>query len=187
MEKKSARKIALEKRNALTEEERMLKSEAILKNLYMLDEFLRSYKVGMYASIGSEVITYPLIGRAKILDKGVSFPVVTDVKNSEMEFRYVLSVSDLKAGYMSIPEPLLAKTVMEEPDILIMPLTAYDNDLNRVGYGKGFYDRYLAKHPSVIKVGIAYECQKTEHIDTDVNDIKCDFIITEEKIYERLQ
>lgn len=187
MEKNSARKISLENRNALTEEERMIKSAMILKNLYMLDAFLRSYKVGMYASIGSEVITYPITGRAQILDKGVAFPLVTDAKASDMEFRYVLSVSDLKAGYMSIPEPLLAKTVMEKPDILIMPLTAFDNELNRVGYGKGFYDRYLSKHPSVIKVGLAYECQKTEHIDTDANDIKCDFIITEEKIYERLQ
>lgn len=185
MEKRTARKEALDNRNSLTEEDCMIKSAAILKSLYGLDAFLRAYKVGMYASIGNEVITYPLIGRAQILDKGVAFPIVTDKDNREMVFKYILKVSDLKKGYMSIPEPLDSKTEMEHPDVIVMPLVAFDESLNRVGYGKGYYDRYLSKHPEAVKIGLAYECQKTDLIDTDDNDIKCDYIITEEKIYER--
>lgn len=184
MEKSLIRNKILNLRNSLSEDDRMMKSAAILKRLYGLDAFLRAYKVGMYASIGSEVITYPLIGRAQILDKGVAFPEVTDKDKSEMIFKYILKVSDLKKGYMSIPEPLCSKTVMEEPDVLIVPLVAFDDKLNRVGYGKGFYDRYFELHPNCVKIGLAYECQKADMIDTTDNDIKCDYIITEDAIYE---
>lgn len=185
MEKSLIRNKILNIRNSLSEDECMMKSAAILKRLYGLDAFLRAYKVGMYASIGSEVITYPLIGRAQILDKGVAFPEVTDKDKSEMIFKYIMKVSDLKKGYMSIPEPKDSKTVMEHPDVLIIPLVAFDDKLNRVGYGKGFYDRYLSSHPEIVKIGLAYECQKTEEIDFSENDVKCDFIITEERVYER--
>ena len=185
MEKSLIRNKILNIRNSLSEDECMMKSAAILKRLYGLDAFLRAYKVGMYASIGSEVITYPLIGRAQILDKGVAFPEVTDKDKSEMIFKYIMKVSDLKKGYMSIPEPKDSKTVMDHPDVLIIPLVAFDDKLNRVGYGKGFYDRYLSSHPEIVKIGLAYECQKAEEIDFSENDVKCDFIITEERVYER--
>lgn len=185
MEKSLIRNKILNIRNSLSEDECMMKSAAILKRLYGLDAFLRAYKVGMYASIGSEVITYPLIGRAQILDKGVAFPEVTDKDKSEMIFKYIMKVSDLKKGYMSIPEPKDSKIVMEHPDVLIIPLVAFDDKLNRVGYGKGFYDRYLSSHPEIVKIGLAYECQKAEEIDFSENDVKCDFIITEERVYER--
>lgn len=185
MEKSIARKTATNFRNNLSEDECMMNSAMILKKLYGLDSFLRAYKVGMYASIGNEVITYPLINRAQILDKGVAFPIVTNPSECEMVFKYILKVSDLKKGYMSIPEPLDSKTVMENPDVIIVPIVAFDDNLNRIGYGKGFYDRYLSLHPNTIKIGLAYECQKVESIDAEDNDIKCDFIITEENIYER--
>lgn len=185
MEKNSARQTAIKNRNSLSEEACMEKSAIILKKLYGLDAFLRAYKVAMYASIGNEVITYPLIGRAQILDKGVAFPIVTDDENGKMEFRYILKVSDLKKGYMSIPEPADSKTVMENPDVIIVPLTAFDEDLNRTGYGRGYYDRYLAAHPSAVTIGLAYECQKADKIDCTDNDMSLNFIITEDKIYER--
>lgn len=185
LEKSKVRHTIIDLRNKMTEDECMVKSTVILKKLYGLDAFLRAYKVGMYASINNEVITYPLINRAQLLDKGVSFPIVTDPDNRIMEFRYILKVSDLKKGYMSIPEPVDSKTVMTCPDVLIMPLVAFDDNLNRVGYGKGFYDNYLCNHPEIVKIGLAYECQKVGSIDAAENDICCDYIITEENIYER--
>lgn len=185
MEKSIARQNAIKLRSSMTEEECMEKSTAILKKLYGLDAFLRAYKVGMYASINNEVITYPLVNRAQILDKGIAFPVVTDADKGNMEFRYILKVSDLRRGYMSIPEPLESKTVMNVPDVLIMPVVAFDGELNRVGYGKGYYDRFLSDKTQIVKIGLAYDLQKVDSIEIAENDISCDFIITEEKIYER--
>ena len=73
------------------------------------------------------------------------------------------------------------------PDVLIMPLVAFDNELNRLGYGGGYYDRYLArslKEKKIIKIGIAYSFQKLQKIPTNKYDIRLDYVFTEEKIYK---
>ena len=86
----------------------------------------------------------------------------------------------LKINKYGIPEPISDK--IKYPDILLVPIVAYDKDLNRIGYGGGFYDRYLEKIKKVKKVttiGLAYSFQKVKKIMTNKYDIKLDFIITE--------
>ena len=73
------------------------------------------------------------------------------------------------------------------PDVLIIPLVAFDNELNRLGYGGGYYDRYIAKSfkkKRIIKIGIAYSFQKLNKIPINKYDIRLDYIITEEKFYK---
>lgn len=183
MEKDQIREQYLAIRNAMSMEACMEKSAVILKKLEKQDVFLRSWKVALYASCKNEVITYPLIARAKQLDKGVAFPSFT-AKEPHMDFRYILSVSDLKAGAFHMLQPKENATIMEHPDLIVMPLVAFDAQRNRIGMGGGYYDRYLTAHPKAYTIAIGYECQKTETIPADPFDIRPDLIITEENIYD---
>ena len=96
---------------------------------------------------------------------------------------YQWSIKDpLSINKYGIPEPISNK--IKFPDILLVPLVAYDKNLNRVGYGGGFYDRYIKiikKYKKVITIGLAYSFQKVSKIPVNKNDIKLDFIITEKK------
>ena len=89
----------------------------------------------------------------------------------------------LKINKFGIPEPISSKKFY--PDILLVPLVGYDNDLNRLGYGGGFYDRYIEKIEKikkVIKIGLAFSCQKIKNMTLNKYDKKLDFIITEKEI-----
>ena len=89
----------------------------------------------------------------------------------------------LKINQFGIPEPTSSKKIY--PDILLVPLVAYDNHLNRLGYGGGFYDRYIEKIEKikkVIKIGLAFSYQKIKNIPLSKYDKKLDFIITEKEI-----
>ena len=79
-----------------------------------------------------------------------------------------------------IPEPISNDVIY--PNILLVPLVAYDDNLNRIGYGGGFYDRYIKKikkRKKIITIGLAYSFQKVKKIPTNRHDIKLDYIINE--------
>ena len=81
-----------------------------------------------------------------------------------------------------IPEPLSRE--IKYPDVLLIPLVAFDKNFNRVGYGGGFYDRYLKKikkMKKILTIGLAYSYQKVKQIPVNEYDIKLDFIITEKE------
>ena len=93
----------------------------------------------------------------------ISLPVVK--KNSQMDFYKWSNNNPLKINKFGIPEPISSKIFY--PDILLVPLVGYDIGLNRLGYGGGFYDRYIekiAKIKKVIKIGLAFSCQKIKNI-----------------------
>jgi len=104
-------------------------------------------------------------------------------KNNQMNF-FKWSIDDpLKINKFGIPEPVSSKILY--PDVLLVPLVAFDNNLNRLGYGGGFYDRYIEKIEKikkVVKIGLAFSCQKIASVPMTKYDKKLDFIITEEKI-----
>ena len=90
----------------------------------------------------------------------------------------------LNVSKYGIPEPRLKKKVV--PDILLIPMVAYDDELNRLGYGGGYYDRFLKKYEknNIIKIGLAISCQEVKKLPTDNFDKKMDYILTEKKLYE---
>ena len=81
-----------------------------------------------------------------------------------------------------IPEPLNTQKNYS-PDIVLVPLLAFDKEKNRLGYGKGFYDRYLNKFDNIITVGVAFSFQKYHKLPRDKDDVKLDYILTEKGIY----
>ena len=102
--------------------------------------------------------------------------------NSQMDFFPWMTEDPLVINKYGIPEPISNKIVF--PDILLVPLVAFDDNLNRVGYGGGFYDRYikkLRKKKNIITIGLAYSFQKVKQIQTNKHDVKLDFIVTEKE------
>ena len=111
----------------------------------------------------------------------VSLPIIK--KDNQMNF-YSWSRNDpLKINKFGIPEPVSSKIFY--PDILLVPLVAYDVNLNRLGYGGGYYDRYIErieKIKKIIKIGLAFSFQKISSIPINQYDKKLDFIVTEKEI-----
>ncbi len=120
----------------------------------------------------------------KLLEKrncNISLPIIR--KNNQMDFFEWSSSDPIKINKYGIPEPISSKILY--PDILLVPLVAYDNDLNRLGYGGGFYDRYIykiEKIKKIVKIGLAFSYQKLKKVPIGSHDQKLDFIITEKKI-----
>ncbi len=113
----------------------------------------------------------------------VSLPIIK--KDNQMNF-YSWSRNDpLKINKFGIPEPVSSKIFY--PDILLVPLVAYDSSLNRLGYGGGYYDRYIEKIEKikkVTKIGLAFSFQKISSIPINKYDKKLDFIVTEKEILQ---
>ena len=100
-------------------------------------------------------------------------------KNSQMNFFQWSTNDPLAINKFGIPEPI--SKMVKYPDVLLVPLVAFDKNFNRIGYGGGFYDRYIKKirkRKKVITIGFAYSFQKIKKIPTNNYDIKLDFIIT---------
>tara|TARA_B100001175_G_scaffold10788_1_gene8489 strand:- start:68 stop:613 length:546 start_codon:yes stop_codon:yes gene_type:complete len=142
---------------------------------------LNSKNVGGYYPSNYEIDDLELLVLLKKKNFKVSLPIIK--KNNQMNF-YNWSINDpLKINKFGIPEPLVSKIIY--PDILLVPLVAYDGHLNRLGYGGGYYDRYiekLEKIKKVIKIGLAFSFQKISSIPINQYDKRLDFIFTEKEI-----
>ena len=156
---------------------------------------INSYKFISYLKINSPNLKniggyYPYnyeIDDLEILDLlekkqfNISLPIIK--KNNQMNFFKWSNNDPLKVNKFGIPEPVSSKIFY--PDILLVPLVGYDDNLYRLGYGGGFYDRYIEKIEKikkVIKIGLAFSFQKITSIPTSKYDKKLDFIITEKEI-----
>lgn len=159
-----------------------------------LNEYKEAECLFTYVDYNKEVRTITLIKDALKIGKKVAVPKVYSVNVTEegktskyMKFHYISSLDDLKEGFRGIMEPseeLPVADIDSDKAIMVMPVVAFDEDKNRVGYGGGVYDRYLSTHNVIKKIGVAYEEQKVDKIDDiDSFDIKPDVIITQKSIY----
>ena len=111
----------------------------------------------------------------------ISLPIIK--KNNQMDFFEWTNKNPLKINKYGIAEPISVKKIY--PDIIFIPLVAYDSALNRLGYGGGFYDRYLNKIANIkkiLKIGLAYSYQELKKIPVEEYDNRLDLVITEKKI-----
>ena len=140
-----------------------------------------SKNLGGYYPSSFEVDDLKILELLEKKNYKISLPVIK--KNNQMDFFKWSKNDPLKINKYGIPEPVSSEIFY--PDILLVPLVGYDNDLNRLGYGGGFYDRYIKKIEKikkVIKIGLAFSYQKLKNIPINHNDKKLDFIITEKEI-----
>ena len=177
MTKKEIRKIVKERRSLLLPEEETAASRKILELLISLPEYREADTVYCYVDYNHEVQTWPVMERAMADGKQVAVPRV-DGKN--MDFYYITSKVDLESGYFGIMEPKVGLPIAEEKEALfLMPGVAFDRAHHRVGYGGGFYDRYLERMPELKTVAVAYECQMFEAVPFEEFDIRPEVLITE--------
>ena len=180
--KKDIRKRVLEERNCITDREWEERSRNIYHNVVTHPFFLQADTIYCYVDYRREVGTRQIMEYAWKLNKKVAVPKVND---DEMEFYYIHSFEDLQEGFKGIEEPLDTYPAKDEHALIIMPGAAFDTTCNRIGYGKGYYDKYLHAHPNHKTIAIAFELQMVKHVPADEYDICPEIIITEEKTYER--
>lgn len=184
----SIRNQILSLRNALPINECEEKSNIIMQNVLSLLSVQKAEYVLCYASYKSEVQTDILIKELLKEGKKVYLPRVCGEK---MDFYRIRSLIDLTEGYKGIPEPEAACTerftrTMWEKDkarvVMLLPGVAFSESGARIGYGKGYYDRYLSHIPCMERISLCYELQMVEAIPADTYDIPMTIIVTEEKI-----
>tara|TARA_B100000700_G_scaffold261756_1_gene297873 strand:- start:218 stop:763 length:546 start_codon:yes stop_codon:yes gene_type:complete len=139
--------------------------------------------IGGYYPCNYEIDDLEVLNFLRNKKANISLPIIRE--NNQMDFFEWTNRDPLKINNYGIAEPILAKKVY--PDIIFIPLVAYDDDLNRLGYGGGFYDRYLEKIEKIkkiLKIGLGFSYQKLKKIPTNKYDKKLDLIITEKKIIQ---
>lgn len=157
------------------------KSLKICKSVCELSEFSKCDTLFLYAPIKSEADPTPLFDAARLTGMRVAFPIsLTDT--FELDFRFVDSLDDLLIGAYSIREPKkdAEKAYFTKKSICIVPALAFDFHGHRLGYGKGFYDRFLNKFNG-LSVGITYAELKCSNLPHESTDIPVDIIITDKE------
>ena len=138
--------------------------------------------VGSYYPVNFEADTFQLMKMFKQKGYKLSLPVISS--KYDMIF-YTWNLNDpLHVNKYGIPEPKSKIKVI--PSILLIPMVAYDKRLNRLGYGGGYYDRFLEKYEkkNILKIGLAITCQEVKKLPTNNFDKKMDYILTEKKLYK---
>ena len=137
--------------------------------------------IGGYYPVNFEIDDWTLLRKFKKNKFNISLPVIK--KNFQMDF-YLWSFSEpLKINKYGIPEPESKNIVY--PDVLLIPLVAFDKNLNRLGYGGGYYERLtekLSKKKKIIKIGLAFSIQEIDKVPTNMYDKKLDYIVKNKNI-----
>ncbi len=198
LEKKNLRKELLESRDKLKQEDVFTMSDKILKTIKQFPEWEQAEVIYTYVSFGKEVDTISLIKECFKEGKKVAVPKV--LGKGKMEFFYISSIEELKRSSWGIlePEGIEEKLAIpfsfenisfikeqEKQLFIIIPGVGFDKKLNRLGYGGGFYDRYLKQYGvhNFLKISLAFPIQIKENILFEKHDICMDRIVTPEGIF----
>ena len=182
--KHELRRHAQRARRAMTPHEREDASLMIFDHVVRTPQFRRARYLATSLPLESEVNTWPLIERAKRMKKRVFAPKIK--KNGSLRFCELDSITELTSNRFGIAEPQHDRSIdVRRLDVVIVPLVAFDECCNRIGMGGGFYDRtfsFLSHRRSFKKpklIGLAFNCQRVEHIPASPWDIQLFRVITE--------
>ena len=175
MDKKELRRQIREKKRAMTEEQ-IVTAGARLGELFLnCPEYKAAKTIYGYLPYNQEVRTVPMLEQAMKDGKRVAVP---KCYGDQMRFIYLDDLSQVESGYAGIPEPIADEPVAEDKTALVlMPGLAFTEDGNRMGYGGGFYDKFLAAEPDHPTVALCYDFQMVEYIPTDDYDIPVDRVL----------
>jgi 5-formyltetrahydrofolate cyclo-ligase len=182
--KAELRALALAKRDALSDEQRAAAAEALAKRGAPF-EITPGMVVSGYAPIRSEFDPKPLM--LKLAEKGarLALPCI-NARGQSLTFRAWAAHDRLMLGPLGIPEPSPAAAEVH-PDVMLVPLAAFDRLGHRIGYGAGYYDytfAHLRKTKHVIGVGLAFAAQETKAIPALSHDVALDYVLTERKTFD---
>ena len=179
--KNSIRTILRQKKEAMLPEDRLEKSRRICRHLMAIIRDKETVMV--YTSKEKEVNTVPLIHALFRQKNPVVVPIIVK-EDVSLRLSYLRDFSALVPSTFGVPEPIGNEIPAAAEDIgtIVLPMLGFDRTGGRIGYGAGYYDRFLSKYPDLRKVGIAFACQEVGNLPVDENDIRMDTIITEDGI-----
>lgn len=175
MNKKELRNRIRQQKRAMTPEQIEEKSR-VLGQLFTQSALYRQAKsIYGYLPYNQEVRTVPMLQQALRDGKRVAVP---KVYGDEMRFIYMDDLSAVETGYAGIPEPVADAPVADDPTALVlMPGLAFDPEGHRVGYGGGFYDKFLEREPGHPTLALCYDFQMLPHLETQAHDIPVDCVL----------
>ena len=184
MDKKILRKELIEKRKNIPKDKKVIYDKQISKQIIESDWFKKAEQILVFASSNDEFDTRYIIECCKIENKNLFYPVCIDNKGN-MKFLKVDSISDLQTGMYNIPEPqpYCEEYKPKKNDIVIVPCLSVDKNGFRIGYGKGYYDRFL-KGFNGVSICPCYEELLADTLPTDKYDIKINIIVTQNSTKE---
>lgn len=186
-EKCSLRSILLEKRRSLSTDERDLAQQNSVNCIKGLSIYRESKHVGVYQHSAYEVPTDSLITLNTLENKLTYLPIITSTHNSQMRFAQISSETRFKKNSLGVSEPIIAESELHAAlklDLLFLPLVGFDNDCNRLGMGKGYYDRFLehrlksSDFTPPFLIGLAFTEQHADVIPTNQWDVPLDAVVT---------
>lgn len=186
--KKELRKKVQEVRDGLDPAHRQSLSGRIAENLWSVPEFVTAETILFFLSFRSEVDTLPMIRRALDENRTVCIPC-TEIDDKSMTASRIQNLDgDLRLGNYNILEPkteCLRPVPPEKIDVILMPGVAFDPAGGRLGYGGGYYDRFLEKcDPRCLLVALAFELQIMDHVPCADHDAHIHRIVTEERVID---
>ena len=177
--KEKIREDYLMKRSEQNDEELEEKSSKIKEKLFSINEYKKAKTIMLYCSFGNEVKTESII-KEMIEEKRVVVPKI--IQNKQMEPIEISKTTLFKKNDLEISEPIDGKTIdKNEIDIIIIPAVAFDFIGHRIGYGQGYYDRFL-EGMGAKKIGVAFDFQLTKEIPAEAHDVKVDAVITDKRV-----
>lgn len=175
MDKQQLRKAIREKKRAMTPEEIERRSEILVRLFLETPAYRQARTLYGYLPYNQEVRTIPILKQALRDGKQVAVP---KVYGDTMNFILLEDLTQVAKGYAGIPEPIADDPVAQDPAALVlMPGLAFDPQGHRIGYGGGFYDKFLAQEPEHPTVALCYDFQVLPHLDTQEFDIPVDLVL----------
>ena len=175
MDKKELRGFIRAKKRAMTEAEIEKKSAELAKLFLASEPYRRANTVYGYLPYNQEVRTVPMLEQALRDGKRVAVP---KVYGDEMRFIYLTDLSAVEKGYAGIPEPMADGPVAHDPHALVlMPGLAFDAQGHRIGYGGGFYDKFLESEPEHPTLALCYDFQMLPALETQAHDVPVDTVL----------
>ena len=175
MNKKELRRTIRERKRSMTEAEIREKSEALAKLFLDSTEYRSARSIYGYLPYNQEVRTVPMLEQALLDGKRVAVP---KCYGEEMRFIWMDDLSKVEKGYAGIPEPVADGPVADdETALVLMPGMAFDREGHRIGYGGGFYDKFLAREQNHPKLALCYDFQMVDHLETEEFDIPVDKVL----------
>ena len=175
MDKKALRQSIRAQKRAMTEEEIIRRSEALGRLFLKSEAYQNAKTIYGYLPYNQEVRTVPMLEQALKDGKRVAVP---KVYGDEMKFLYLNDLTAVAKGYSGIPEPIADEPVADdETALVLMPGLAFDPQGHRIGYGGGFYDKFLSAEPNHPTLALCYAFQMLPSLETEDHDIPVDYVL----------
>lgn len=177
-DKRYLRDQARAQRASLSPAEILEKSGRICRNV--LEVLDGTHPLLVYVSKPSEVNTHALIEELIARRKTVIVPII-EKDTKTLRLSYLVNPAVLQQSTFNVPEPVGHELPARASDVkaVLIPMLAFDKRGNRLGYGAGYYDRFLSAYPHLIRIGLAFACQELQEIPADPTDAGMDMIITD--------